>query len=161
MIATIDNVDWTGNTAQRNQLLGEGYFMRGLYYMWLSQLYGDVPLITATTITEDMKQEVSAETAIYPQILSDFVSAKNLMKAERANGSGHADKFAAEAFMARAWMFWAGFYKKAGELANADATIELVEQEGCPGGTLSKADIVTALKDIVTNGGYKLCEDFR
>ncbi|MBQ3805180.1 MAG: RagB/SusD family nutrient uptake outer membrane protein [Prevotella sp.] len=161
MIATIDNVDWTGNTAQRNQLLGEGYFMRGLYYMWLSQLYGDVPLITSTTITEDMKQEVSAETAIYPQILSDFVSAKNLMKPERANGSGHADKFAAEAFMARAWMFWAGFYKKAGELANADATIELVEQEGCPGGTLSKADIVTALKDIVTNGGYKLCEDFR
>ena len=161
MIATIDNVDWTGNTAQRNQLLGEGYFMRGLYYMWLSQLYGDVPLITSTTITEDMKQEVSAETAIYPQIISDFVSAKNLMKPERANGSGHADKFAAEAFMARAWMFWAGFYKKAGELANADATIELVEQEGCPGGTLSKADIVTALKDIVTNGGYKLCEDFR
>jgi hypothetical protein len=161
MIATIDNVDWTGNTAQRNQLLGEGYFMRGLYYMWLSQLYGDVPLITSTTITDDMKQEVSAADKIYPQILSDFVSAKNLMKAERANGSGHADKFAAEAFMARAWMFWAGFYKKAGELANADATIELVEQEGCPGGTLSKAQIVAALQDIVTNGGYKLCEDFR
>ena len=161
MIATIDNVDWTGNTAQRNQLLGEGYFMRGLYYMWLSQLYGDVPLITSTTITDDMKQEVSAADKIYPQILSDFVSAKNLMKAERANGSGHADKFAAEAFMARAWMFWAGFYKKAGELANADATIELVEQEGCPGGTLSKAQVVAALQDIVTNGGYKLCEDFR
>ena len=161
MIATIDNVDWTGNTAQRNQLLGEGYFMRGLYYMWLSQLYGDVPLITSTTITDDMKQEVSAADKIYPQILSDFVSAKNLMKAERANGSGHADKFAAEAFMARAWMFWAGCYKKAGELANADATIELVEQEGCPGGTLSKAQVVAALQDIVTNGGYKLCEDFR
>ena len=52
-IETIDNVDWTNNTAQRNQLLGEGYFMRGLYYMWLTQLYGDVPLITSTTITED------------------------------------------------------------------------------------------------------------
>jgi len=160
-IETIDNVDWTGNTVQRNQLLGEGYFMRGLYYMWLSQLYGDVPLITSTTITDEMQQQVSAEEAIYPQILSDFVSAKNLMKAERANGSGHADKFAAEAFMARAWMFWAGFYKKVGELANGDATIELVEQEGCNGGTLSKSDIVNALKDIVSNGGYKLCEDFR
>ena len=160
-IETIDNVDWTGNTVQRNQLLGEGYFMRGLYYMWLSQLYGDVPLITSTTITDEMQQQVSAEEVIYPQILSDFVSAKNLMKAERANGSGHADKFAAEAFMARAWMFWAGFYKKVGELANGDATIELVEQEGCNGGTLSKSDIVNALKDIVSNGGYKLCEDFR
>jgi hypothetical protein len=160
-IETIDNVDWNGNTTQRNQLLGEGYFMRGLYYMWLSQLYGDVPLITSTTITDEMQQQASAEEVIYPQILSDFVSAKNLMKAERANGSGHADKFAAEAFIARAWMFWAGFYKKAGELANGDATIELVEQEGCSGGSLSKSDVVAGLKDIVSNGGYKLCEDFR
>ena len=163
-IETIDNVDWKGGTdnEQRKQLLGEGFFMRGLYYMWLSQLYGDVPLITSTTITEEMQEQVSAEEAIYPQIISDFVSAKNLMKAERANGSGHADKFAAEAFIARAYMFWAGFYKKVGELASGSApAINLVEQEGCSGGTLSQADVVAGLKDIVSNGGYKLCEDFR
>ena len=161
-IETIDNVDWTGNTVQRNQLLGEGYFMRGLYYMWLTQMYGDVPLITKTTITDEMKQEVSAETAVFPQILSDFVSAKNLMKAERANGSGHADKFAAEAYIARAYMFWAGFYKKAGELAKGNPpAIDLVEQEGCSAGSLSKEDVIAGLKDIVANGGYKLCEDFR
>ena len=162
MIETIDNVDWTGKEAQRNQLLGEGYFMRGLYYMWLSQLYGDVPLITSTVITEDMWEEVSAEEVIYPQIISDFVSAKNLMKPERANGSGHADKYCAEAFIARAYMFWAGFYKKVGELAKGSVPpIELVEQEGCNGGSLSKEDVVAGLKDIVSNGGYKLCEDFR
>ena len=161
-IETIDNVKWTeAQKAQRNQLLGEGYFMRGLYYMWLSQLFGDVPLITSTVITDDMQNEVSAEEAIYPQILSDFVSAKNLMKAEKANGSGHADKFAAEAFIARAWMFWAGFYKKVSDLSTGDATIQLVEQEGCTGGTLSKADVIAGLKDIVAAGGYKLCEDFR
>ena len=161
-IETIDNVDWTGNTVQRNQLLGEGYFMRGLYYMWLTQMYGDVPLITATTITDEMKQQVSAETDVFPQILSDFVSAKNLMKAERANGSGHADKYAAEAYIARAYMFWAGFYKKAGELAKGNPpAIDLVEQEGCSAGSLSKEDVIAGLKDIVANGGYKLCEDFR
>ena len=162
-IETIDNVEWKGGTdnAQRKQLLGEGFFMRGLYYMWLSQLYGDVPLITSTTITEEMQEQVSAEEAIYPQIISDFVSAKNLMKPERANGSGHADKFAAEAFIARAYMFWAGFYKKVADLSTGDATINLVEQEGCPGGSLSKSDVVNGLKDIVSNGGYKLCEDFR
>ena len=162
-IETIDNVEWKGGTdnEQRKQLLGEGFFMRGLYYMWLSQLYGDVPLITSTTITEEMQEQVSAEEAIYPQIISDFVSAKNLMKPERANGSGHADKFAAEAFIARAYMFWAGFYKKVADLSTGDATINLVEQEGCPGGSLSKSDVVNGLKDIVSNGGYKLCEDFR
>ena len=103
-IESIDVVPWTDSQkAQRDQLLGEAYFMRGLYTMWLTQLYGDVPLITATVITEEMQEEVSAEEVIYPQILSDFTSAKNLMKPERANGSGHADKYAAEAFIARAW----------------------------------------------------------
>ena len=162
-IETIDNVIWKDSEkAQRNQLLGEAFFMRGLYTMWLTQMYGDVPLITSTTITEEMKEQVSAEEFIYPQIISDFVSAKNLMKAERANGSGHADKFCAEAFIARAYMFWAGFYKKVGELASGSGpAIALVEQEGCSGGSLSQADVVTGLKDIVSTGGYKLCEDFR
>ena len=161
-IETIDNVEWNdGQMAQRNQLLGEAYFMRGFYTLILTQLFGDVPLITSTTITDEMKMQASAENVIYPQILSDFTSAKTLMKPERANGSGHADKYCAEAFIARAWMFWAGFYKGVKELATGDATIELVEQDGCPGGSISKADVVNALKDIVNNGGYKLCPDFR
>ncbi len=163
IIETIDNVAWTSDQqAQRNQLLGEAFFMRGLYYMWLSQLYGDVPLITASVITAEMQVQASAEEAIYPQIISDFVSAKNLMKPERANGSGHADKYCAEAFLARAYMFWAGFYKKAGELKNGAPDITLVEgQEGCPGGNLTKTDVVNALRDIVANGGYTLRPDFR
>ena len=158
-IETIDNVSWKGNEDKRSQLLGEGYFMRGLYTLWLTQLFGDVPLITSTTLTDEMRQEVDAETVIYPQILSDFVSGMNLMST--AKSSGHANKFVAEAFLARAYMFWAGFYKGVGELATGDATIELVEQEGCKGGSLSKADIVSGLRDIVANGGYKLCEDYR
>ena len=160
-IETIDNVPWTENQKpRRNQLLGEAYFMRGLYTLWLTQLFGDVPLITSTTITEEMWQQVSAEEIIYPQILSDFVSAKNLMSTEKS--SGHANKFVAEGFIARAYMFWAGFYKNVSELASGGApAITLVEQEGCPAGQLTQADVVNGLKDIVANGGYKLCEDFR
>ncbi|MBQ6203793.1 MAG: RagB/SusD family nutrient uptake outer membrane protein [Prevotella sp.] len=161
-IETIDNVNWKGKETQRNQLLGEGYFMRGLYNLLLTQLFGDIPLITSTVITDEMQQQVSAEEVIYPQILSDFVSAKTLMKPERANGTGHADKYTAEAYIARAYMFWAGFYKNAGELAKGSVpSIDLVEQEGCTGGSLSKEDVVAGLQDIVSNGGYKLCEDFR
>lgn len=159
-IETIDNVDWTGNEAKRNQLLGEGYFMRGLYTLWLTQLYGDVPLITATLITEEMKAQVSAEEVIYPQILSDFVSAQNLMSTEKS--SGHANKYVAEAFMARAYMFWAGFYKKVADLSTGSApAINLVEQEGCTAASLSQADVVNALRDIVSSGAYELLEDYR
>ena len=166
-IETIDNVEWTeAQKAQRNQLLGEAFFMRGFYTLLLTQLYGDVPLITSTVITEEMQEQVRAEEVIYPQILSDFVSAKNLTKAIGPNsadhGSGHADKYAAEAFIARAYMFWAGFYKGVKELAGGSApAIDLVEQEGCSGGTLSQADVVAGLKDIVATGGYTLCKDFR
>ena len=170
MIETIDNVPWTdAEMPQRNQLLGEAFFMRGLYYMWLSQLYGDVPLITSTVITAEMQEEVSADEVVYPQIIADFVSAMTLMKRERANGSGHADIYCAEAFLARAYMFWAGFYRKVGELApNNGPTIELVDrnlepisQEGLYVTSISQTDVVNALKDIVSNGGYTLRPDFR
>ena len=168
-IETIDNVPWTEEEkAQRNQLLGEAFFMRGLYTMWLSQMYGDIPVITSTTIDADSYVERDAEKYVYAQIIADFVSAKNLMKAVRANGSGHADKFCAEAFMARAYMFWAGFYKGTQELANGGPAIELINihdeainQEGCNVASVSKEDIVAGLRDVIDNGGYKLCDDFR
>ena len=173
-IETIDNVNWAGGkeNAQRKQLLGEGFFMRGFYTLLLTQMYGDVPLITSTTVTDDMQNEVSAGEVIYPQIIADFVSGMNLMNVASGygiNGDGHANKYAAEAFLARAYMFWAGFYKKAGELANGsgpaielkDRTGEAIKQEGCSVDKISQSDVVTALKDIVASGRYKLCEDFR
>ena len=164
MIEIIDQVAWTeAEKPQRNQLLGEAFFLRGLYNMWFSQLFGDVPLFTATEITDEMNQQVSADEVLYPQIISDFVSAINLMKPEKANGSGHADKFAAEAFLARAYMFWAGFYHhdEAKELATGAPDITLVDQEGCLEGKLTKTDVVDCLMDIVAHGGYKLLPDFR
>ena len=171
-IETIDNVAWTDKQkAMRNQLLGEAFFMRGFYNLLLTQMYGDVPLMTATTITDEMKEQVSAEDVIYPQIIADFISGMNLMNRASGygvQGDGHANKFAAEAMLARAWMFWAGFYKGVGELASGDATMNLVDrageaikQEGCDKASVSKADVVNYLKDIVSNGGYKLLKDFR
>jgi hypothetical protein len=127
--------------------------------------------MTATTITDEMKEQVSAEDVIYPQIIADFISGMNLMNRASGygvQGDGHANKFAAEAMLARAWMFWAGFYKGVGELATDDATMNLVDrageaikQEGCDKASVSKADVVNYLKDIVSNGGYKLLKDFR
>ena len=155
-IETIDNVPWRDDQKPlRNQLLGEAYFMRGIYYLWLTQLFGDVPLITSTVVTPEMEEQADAETAIFPQVLSDLVSGANLMGTERGHGDGHANKFVAEAFIARAYMFWAGFYKNVGELASGSApAIDLVEQEGCTAASLSQADVVKGLQDIVSKGGY-------
>ena len=162
-IETIDNVPWTDDQKSlRDQLLGEAYFMRGLYYLWLTQLFGDVPLITSSVVTSEMEEQADAETKIFPQILSDMVSGKNLMGTTRGHGDGHANKYVAEAFIARAYMFWAGFYKGVGDLSAGNApAIDLVNQEGCEAASLSQADVISGLRDIVGNGGYKLCEDYR
>ena len=169
-IETIDNVEWKDSElAKRNQLLGEGFFMRGFYTLLLTQLYGDVPLITTTLVTDELYEQQSAETVIYPQIIADFLSGMNLMGTDAGFGDGHANKYAAAAMLARAYMFWAGFYKGVGELANGsapsiellDRTGEAIDQEGVNKTSVSQADVVAALKEIVSSGRYKLLKDFR
>ena len=162
IIYAVDAFDWTGQEKTRNQLLGEAYFMRGLFYLWGVQFWGDIPAYWASAAPDPCPQE-SAENVIMPHILADFTSAANLMThGMTTRGDGHATKGAAEGYLARAYMFYEGFYKKAGELANAnlaDVTFDF-EQEGA-GASLSKAQVVAFLEDAINNGGYKLIEDYR
>ena len=162
IIYAVDAFDWTGQETTRNQLLGEAYFMRGLFYLWGVQFWGDIPAYWASAAPDPCPQ-ASAEEVIMPHILADFVSASNLMShGFTTRGDGHATKGAAEGYLARAYMFYQGFYKKAGELASAslaDVTFDF-EQEGA-GSSLSKAQVVSFLEDAINNGGYNLVEDFR
>ena len=162
IISAVDAFDWTGQETARNQMLGEAYFMRGLFYLWGVQFFGDIPAYWAPAAPDPCPQ-LSAETEIMPHILADFTSAANLMShGYTTRGDGHATKGAAEGMLARAYMFYEGFYKKAGELATAslpDVPFDF-EQEAA-GSSLSKAQVVSYLEDAINNGGYKLVEDFR
>ena len=160
IIYSIDNREWSDDK-ERNQLLGEAYFLRGLYYLWGTQFWGDIPAYWATAAPSPCPQQ-SAEEVIYPHILADFVSASNLMKDDFTQGDGHATKYAAEAMLARAYMFYEGFYKKAGELATANLeAIELPEQEGALGGPLTKEYVIEALKNVILSDRYSLISDYR
>ena len=161
IIYAVDAFNWTGQEKTRGQLLGEAYFMRGLYYLWGTQFWGNIPAYWAAAAPDPCPQQ-DAEKVIFPHILADFVSAANLMShGATTKGDGHATKGAAEGFLARAYMFYQGFYKKAGELATASlADVELPEQEGVTG-PLTKQQVVDYLNDAINNGGYKLVEDYR
>ena len=161
IISSVDAFDWTGSENTRNQLLGEAYFMRGLYYLWGTQMWGDIPAYWAAAAPDPCPQQ-SAKDVIYPHILADFVSAANLMQHGATTwGDGHAMKGTAEGFLARAYMFYQGFYNKAGELASANlADIELPEQEGVEG-PLTKAQVVSYLEDCINNSGAELISDYR
>ncbi len=161
IIYSVDAFDWTGNEVTRNQLLGEAYFMRGLFYLCGTQFWGDIPAYWASAAPDPCPQ-ASAKDVIFPHILADFVSASNLMTNGATTwGDGHAMKGAAEGYLARAYMFYQGFYNKAGELATANlADVELPEQEGVSG-PLSKAQVVSYLEDCINNSGAQLIPDFR
>lgn len=162
IIYTIDNFDWTGNEARRNQILGEAYFMRGLFYLWGTQFWGDIPGYWASEAPDPCPQ-VSAKDVIFPHILADFTSAYNLMQNGGTTwGDGHAMKGTAAGYLARAYMFYQGFYNKAGELATAnlaDVTFDF-EQEGVEG-PLTKAFVVSALEDCIQKSGAELVSDYR
>ena len=161
IIYAVDAFDWTGQETTRNQLLGEAYFMRGLFYLWGTQFWGNIPAYWASAAPDPCPQQ-DAETVIFPHILADFVSAANLMThGYTTRGDGHATKGAAEGYLARAYMFYEGFYKKKGELATATLEdVELPDQEGVTG-ALTKAQVVSYLEDAINNGGYSLVDDFR
>ncbi|MBR5988463.1 MAG: RagB/SusD family nutrient uptake outer membrane protein [Prevotella sp.] len=162
IIYAVDAFDWTGQETARNQMLGEAYFMRGLFYLWGVQFWGDIPAYWAAAAPDPCPQQ-SAEDVIMPHILADFTSAANLMThGATTRGDGHATKGAAEGMLARAYMFYQGFYKKAGELASANLSDVVFdfEQEGA-GSSLSKSQVVGYLEDAINNGGYKLVDDFR
>lgn len=162
IIYQTDRFDWTGNEAARNQLLGEAYFMRGLFYLWGAQMWGDIPGYWSELVPDPCPQ-VSAKEVIFPHILADFTSAYNLMSnGYTAWGDGHAMKCSAAGYLARAYMFYQGFYNNAGELATAnlaDVTFDF-EQEGVEG-PLTKSFVVSALEDCINNSGAELIQDFR
>ena len=143
-----DNKSFT-DTELRDQYLGEALFLRAFFYSELAEMFGEVPLIVSTT-QETNVPKASAD-AIYAQITTDLKKAIEVMSSKKYNvyvTSGHATKWAAEALMARDFLFYTGFYKK--------EALPLVD-----GKTVSKADVATWIDDCVEKSGHDLVGDYR
>lgn len=132
-----------------NQLLGESYFMRALFYYELGSLFGRVPLIISTTQDSNSPQVEPDE--LWGQIASDLKQAIGLMSDKAWNAyveSGHATKWAAEALMARAFLFYTGFYQR--------DSMPLAE-----GGEVKKSEVIDWIDDCVNHSGHDLVGDYR
>ncbi|WP_374165673.1 RagB/SusD family nutrient uptake outer membrane protein [Arcticibacter sp. MXS-1] len=149
-IATLDNCKGYESEDQKKQMKGEAYFLRALYYYELASLFGNVPLVIKTDPVNLPKASADEE---WGQIMQDLKTAIELMPAKPAKsgwvGEGHADKWCAEALMARAFLFYTGYYQK--------ESVTLPE-----GGTISRADVIAWIDDCVNNSGYRLVtSDYR
>lgn len=107
--------------ADKNQILGEAYFIRALSYFDLAKTYGGVPLVlepaTAPTSHQGTKRSTKAQT--YEQVLSDLNKAEELLTTTL--NRNRANKFTVYALKARLYL-----YTEKWELAeeNASKTIQ-------------------------------------
>ena len=140
LIAREDNIDWGGDTGAQGRVIGEARTLRGILYFDLVRLFGDVPLLTAPS-EENIPRSPAKD--VYQLIFDDFKYGAEHIPADaypllnRNTNDGRITKYAAEALMARAYLYYTGYY---GE-----------EHPAC-----TKAEAVAAINDVVDYGGYEL-----
>lgn len=149
LLEAIDQVVFSSETA-KNTVIGETYFMRAYFYFELTRIFGEAPLLI-TSETVNIPRTPAPE--IFAQVASDFKKAIELLPAVNYNSMpssslGHATKWAAEGMLARAFLFFTGYY--------GQASLPLAD-----GGSLSGNDIITYLEDCINNSGHDLVEEFR
>ncbi|RFS21747.1 RagB/SusD family nutrient uptake outer membrane protein [Chitinophaga silvatica] len=92
------------DASERNQITGEGYFLRALHFFNLVRMFGEVPL--RTTTIEDASQIPLAKSSmkeIYAQIISDLKAADTLITKNRIS-EGRANKPAAQGLLAKVYL---------------------------------------------------------
>lgn len=129
----------------KDYLIGQAHFLRAWTYWELTNNFETFPLLTKPESANLPRASVDS---IYMQITDDLLKAIDKMPAKfgystEAGKSGRATKYAAEALLARIWLFYTGFYGKS-------------EMFG-----VSKSQIVKGLKDICDNSGFGLENDPR
>ncbi|GEM_PF-21048 len=137
---------------------GEALFLRAYYYYQLASLFGNIPIITNN---ESWKEKISTTTPleVWGRILQDLKDAIKLLDGYSPTltiDDSRVGKYAAEALLARAYLFYTGFYMGVHDIANGTADVTLPD-----GSSLTKADVVSYLNDCITNSGFSLVPDYR
>lgn len=146
-IATMDDVtDWN-IPALKEQYLGEVYFLRALYYLQLVQVFGEVPLLLSPEAENKPK---SPAAAIYARIATDLLTAIELLPAKpyHQTESGRATRWAAQALLARTFLFFTGYYQQS-ELPTVSSRL------------VTRNDVIAYLEDCIGHSGHELVNDFR
>ncbi|HVU56065.1 MAG TPA: RagB/SusD family nutrient uptake outer membrane protein [Puia sp.] len=107
----------------RNELLGEAFFVRGLVYFYLVNLFGDLPLVTSTNYeVNNLKPRLPAE-IIYLQIIFDLQHAEQLLPDMYiTHGTTDGERVRPNKATARALLARVYLYQQQWELAAQEAS---------------------------------------
>lgn len=113
----------TMNEELKNHILGQAYFLRGLYFFHLVDMFGPVPLPLHSVATSDASYTTpqSTQEEGWAQVESDFKAAIDLLPVSYADAGlsdasdlGRATKGAAMGYLGKAYLF-NGMYTEADE----------------------------------------------
>lgn len=107
----------------KDMLTGEALFMRALSHFYLTNLFGDVPLVTIIDYRDNSSPSRSSAEQVYVQIIEDLTKAIELLDWQYPSaGRARVNKGAAIALLARAYLY-------SGDYSNAEAQAStLIEQ---------------------------------
>lgn len=138
--AAIEGIEESkANLVNRNQWLGEAYFLRAFSYFYLTNIYGDVPLALTTDFRKNNTLSRAPQSAVYQQIISDLKQAQTLLGDDYRDGYGapsnnrvRPNKAVATALLARVYLYtkdWANAEAQATEvISDAKYKLVLLEQ---------------------------------
>ncbi|MDR2927962.1 MAG: RagB/SusD family nutrient uptake outer membrane protein [Cytophagaceae bacterium] len=131
---------WSNNN-ERGYIEGQTHFLRGYTLYYLAKMFGTAPM---PLTTEPLNLPRASADEMFGQIGADLKTAITMLPSTpRAAERGRATKWAAQALMARAFLFYTGYYNK--------ESIALPD-----GGTITKANVIAWLQDCETNSGHNL-----
>lgn len=140
------------NPANEGLYLGEARALRAFLYFDMVRTWGNIPLFTAPG-EDNRAQADPAE--VYALIVEDLKYAAANIPADANLGTdnfGRVTKYAAEAMLARVYLFYSGYYgKDPGFTDAAGATI----------GTCTQAEALAAVEDVIASGKYSLVANFK
>ncbi len=164
MWQTINQVNIVIANAEGNGLdneassLGQAYFLRAHIYFDLVRMFEEVPIRLAPTTKDDVHIAKSSKEELYNQVISDFIKAAELLPDRGEYIDGRPLKYAANAYLAKVFIFLAG---------QNDASIQPSGFNSVTESEISVTSInnfweeaKTELDYVITNGGYSLTSTF-
>lgn len=136
----------------------EARFIRAYINFCSMQLWGHLPLLTETTVDPGVERQAAPQD-VYGLIVDDLKYAiANLPTTYAANMNGRITKYAAEAMLARVYLYYTGYYgKTAISLPRVDKSAFISHMST----KLTEAEVRGYVQDVMTNGGFDLVSDFR
>lgn len=139
--------DIDASDAFKKRTIAEAKFLRAYFYFEQVRFFENIPLLTFTIKgPSEYSQTQNTPHEVYNQIALDLVEAiADLPEILPAGEEGRITKWAAQALLARAYLFYNGVY---GQEMQAGAT------------QVNKAFVLQQLEDLIANSGHDLFPEY-